>query len=431
MAEQLAALDSAFVLVERQGLPMHVGGLAVLDSGGRPGGSIRLAELRRRLGSRLRDLPRLTARLDAAPFGLRRPFWVSDPSFDLSRHLEHWTLGPGGGWPDLLRLAGELHARLMPRDRPLWRMTLIDGLPGGRQALLTETHHAITDGIAGVEMTQALFDHPAHRGSVAATADGFFRPSARTNAVTRALQAAAGAARYLAGGPIAVPGPFNGPVGARRAIATADLRLEDAVAIKRRLGGSVDDVVLAAVALALGAHLLRRGWRTDGLRLRTMVPVSTVAGAGGLGNHVTATFLDLPVGLPPVPCLHEIAAAKALHRTWHEPLGLRIALELGGLAPSALASPVTQLLCALPFANLIVSDIPGPPEPLSLLGARMVGAYPLMPLTPAVGLSIGMVTIGGAMGVGITTDPDLVEGGDELAREVGAAFETLLRAARH
>ena len=228
---------------------------------------------------------------------------------------------------------------------------------------------------------------------------------------------------------MAVAGPFNGAVGPRRALATADLRLADAVAIKRRLGGSVDDVVLAAVALALGAGLRRRGLAT-GRPLRAMVPVSTLAGAGGLGNHVTATFLDLPVDLPPARCLHEIAAAKALHRMWHEPLGLRAALEVGGRAPQVLASPLTQLLCALPFANVIVSDVPGPPEPLSLLGAPMVGAYPLMPLTPSVGLSIAAVTIGGAMGVGITTDPDLVTDGDELALDVEAGFRALQDAAR-
>jgi WS/DGAT/MGAT family acyltransferase len=431
MGEQLGVLDGAFVLVEREGLPMHVGGLAVLDPASRPGGPITPAELRRRLRGRLRALPLLTARLHMPPLGLGRPSWSPDADFDVGRHVELWTLAPDSGWPELLRLAGDVHARLLPRDRPLWRMSLIDGLPGGRQALLTVTHHAITDGIAGVEVTRAVFDRPAHPAPAPAGPNGFFGSAGRTGGLTRALQAAAGAARYLAGGPVAAPGPFNGAVGPRRALATADLRLADAVAVKRRLGGSVDDVMLAAVALALGAHLRKLGLTTDGRRLRAMIPVSTLGGGGGIGNHVTATFLDLPVGLPPVRCLHEIAAAKSLHRTWHEPLGIRAALEAGGLAPPALASPLTQLLCALPFAHLIVSDVPGPPEPMSLLGAPMVGAYPLMPLTPSVGLSIAVVTIGGAMGVGVTTDPDLVPGGDDLALEVQAAFRTLLDAARH
>jgi diacylglycerol O-acyltransferase / wax synthase len=432
MIEQLGALDRAFVLLERDGLPMHVGGLAVLDPSARRHGPIRPAELRRRLRARLRDLPRLTARLHAEPFRPGRMAWVPDPDFDVRNHVEWWALAPGGGWPEVLRLAGDLHARLLPRDRPLWRMSLIDGLPGGRQALLTETHHAITDGIAGVEVTRAVFDHPAQAASRGpAAANGFFGSAGPADGLTRALQAAAGAARYLAGGPVAVPGPFNGAVGPRRALATADLRLADATAIKRRLGGSVDDVVLATVALALGAHLRTLGQPTEGRRMRTMIPVSTLAGDGGLGNHVSATFLDLPVGLPPVPCLHEVAAAKALHRTWHEPLGVRAALEAGGLAPAAVASPLTQVLCALPFAHLVVSDVPGPPEPMSLLDAPMVGAYPLMPLAASVGLSIAVVTIGGAMGVGITTDPDLVGGGEDLARGVEAALGALLDAARH
>jgi WS/DGAT/MGAT family acyltransferase len=429
MTEQLGALDHAFVLVEREGLAMHVGGLAVLDPTARPGGPIRPAELRRRLRARLRDLPRLTARLHAEPLRPDRSVWLPAPDFDVGDHVEQWTLAPGSGWPELLRLAGELHGRLLPRDRPLWRMSLIDGLPGGRQALLTETHHAITDGIAGVQVTRTIFDRPAHAAPARAGPNGFFGSDGRTDGLTHALQAAAGAARYLAGGPVAAPGPFNGAVGPRRALATADLGLADAIAIKRRLGGSVDDVVLAAMALALGTYLRRLGQPTEGRRLRTMVPVSTLAGAGGLGNHVTATFLDLPVGLPPAPCLQEIAAAKALHRTWHEPLGVRAALDAAGLVPPALASPLTQVLCALPFAHLIVSDVPGPSEPMSLLGAPMVGTYPLMPLTASIGLSVAVVTIGGAMGVGITTDPDLVDGAD-LARSVESAFQDLLGAAR-
>ncbi|HSR23678.1 MAG TPA: wax ester/triacylglycerol synthase family O-acyltransferase [Candidatus Eisenbacteria bacterium] len=427
VVEPLRAFDSWFVLLERPGLPMHVGGLAVLDSAARTRGPIRLVELRRRLRGRLRDLPRLRSRIGQAPLGLRRPLWLPDDNFDVGRHLEHWTLPPGSGQRELLELAGQLHGRLLPRDRPLWRVALIEGLSGGRQALLTTTHHAITDGIAGVEVTRAIFDHPdGEAAPTAATGDGFFGAGAGPGGLTRALQAVAGAARYVAGGPVAAPGPFNGGVGPRRALATADLRLDDAVAVKRRLGGSVDDVVLASVALGLGAHMERAGWRTEGMRLRALVPVSTLGGGSGLGNHVTATFLDLPVDLDPVRCLHEIAAAKTVHRAWHEPLGLSVALEAAGLAPAALAAPVTWLVSCLPVAHLIVSDVPGPPEPLSLLGAPMVGAYPLMPLTPAIGLSIAVVTIGGAMGVGITTDPELVPGGDELAGEIGRAFAALL-----
>jgi diacylglycerol O-acyltransferase / wax synthase len=431
-AESLSTLDNSFVTLERDGLPMHVGGLAVLDSASRPQGPIRPAELRTRLRRGMRSLPRLRSRLKEAPLSLGRPSWVLDERFNVDRHIERWSLAPGSGWPELLQLAGELHGRLLPRDRPLWRVSLIDGLPRGRQALLTMTHHAATDGIAGMEVTQAIFDRPRLPSAPPhpQPASGFFGSSGTTDRVTRALQATVGVARYLAGGPIALPGPFNGVVGPKRALATADLRLDEARMIKQRLGGSVDDVVLASVALALGQLLERRGHPTEGVRLRAMVPVSTRAGADGLGNHVSATFLDLPIDLPPVQCLHDVAAAKALHRTWHEPLGLKVAAEAAGLASPLLAAPLTWVLCSMPFANLIVSDIPGPAEPLALLGAPMIGAYPLMPITATVGLAIGVVTIGGSMGVGVTTDPELVPDGAELAREIGEGFAALLHAAR-
>ncbi len=429
-AEPLGALDTSFIVVERPGLPMHVGGMAVLDSAKRTQGPIQPAELRRRLRQRIRDLPRLRARLAEAPFRVGRPTWVADAGFDVDRHVECWSLATGSGWPELLQLVGELHSRLLPRDRPLWRVALIDGLPEGRQALLTTTHHAATDGIAGVEVAQAIFDHPrrAPTAALPAPTDGYFRSSGSAGGLTRAFQAVMGATRYVAGGPIALPGPFNGPVGPRRALATAALCLEDARTIKRRLGGSVDDVLLASIALALGRHLSRTGVAINGRRLRAMVPVSTRAAADRLGNHVTATFIDLPLDLPPARCLHEVAAAKALRRTWHEPLGLQVALDVAGLAPPLLAAPLTWVLCSLPFANLIVSDIPGPSRPLALLGARMIGAYPLMPITATVGLAIGVVTIGGVLGVGITTDPDLVPNGEALAAELGKAFAELKRA---
>src|SRR5215470_6078755 len=292
--ERLGTLDSSFVSLEREGLPMHVAGLAVLNPAARARGPITPAELRRRLRLSMRSLPRLRARLQETPLGLARPSWVSDEHFDVARHLESWTLEPGSGWPELLQLAGELHSRLLPRDRPLWRAALINGLPEGRQALLTITHHAATDGLAGVEVSQAIFDRPRRRPAPASALPprGFFGAGSATDGLTHALQAAVGVARYLAGGPIALPGPFNGVVGPKRALATGDLRLDEARTIKQRLGGSVDDVVLTAVALALRQRLERRGLPTEGVRLRAMVPVSTRGRAAGLGNHLTATFID-------------------------------------------------------------------------------------------------------------------------------------------
>jgi diacylglycerol O-acyltransferase / wax synthase len=242
--------------------------------------------------------------------------------------------------------------------------------------------------------------------------------------------AAVGAGRCLAGGPIATPSPFNGAVGPRRALAVADLSLRDARRIEQQLGGSVDDVVMAAVALGLGRYLRRAGIATEGRRLRAMVPVAMPRPNRDLGTHATAMFLDLPVGAAPVACLHDVVAVKALRRTWHEPLGMHVALEATGSAPPALAAPVTRVLSALPWANVILSDVPPHEEPMTLLGAPLLVSYPLMPLPAAVGLAIAVLTFGDAMGLGVTTDPDLVPGGGDLAADIGAGFASLLDAAR-
>jgi diacylglycerol O-acyltransferase len=429
MAERLTAQDASFLFADRPGLPMTVGGLAVLDSSSRASGAIRPAELRRRISSRLGQLPRFRQRVSVAPLGLWRSSWVEDHEFDLDHHLAFHELPPGAGWAGLLRLAGQLQSTPLDLARPLWQVTLVDGLPRGRQALIIRTHHSIADGIAGIDVAEAIFDRPSAQGRHRHVPRFSQVEGQRPSLALRLIQSAAGVALYLSGGPLARGSLFNGRVGPRRVLVTTRLSLDDALKVKQRLGGTVDDVFLATVSLGLGPYLRRRNQPIAGRSLRAMVPVSTRGPHHAPGNRVTAIFIDLPLGRPPAACLHHITASKAVHRAWHEAMGLGSALKTGEHVPEPLEAAIVRLAAGLQFANLIVSDVPGPDRPPSLLGARLVEAYPLMPLTRCVGLSIAALSIGGTIGIGVTADPALVPDADLLARDLREGFASLARAA--
>lgn len=429
-AERLGALDASFLAIERPGLPMHVGSLAIYDSSQRAAGPIRLPELRRHLARCLERLPRFRQRLSTSVFDLGRPAWVVEPHVGLARHVTRRRLPRGAGWDELLRLTAELHAEPLDRAHPLWRLVLVDGLPDGRQAVVTLTHHAITDGLAGLDVAAVILDRAGGHRAQPVPPAGISTPRPAT--LTDALRAAAGAGHYVATGLLAAAGPFNGRVGRERALATADLSRRAILEVKRHLGGTVDDVALATVALAAGLHLRRQAYDPMPQRLRTMVPVSTrsPAQAHAPGNRVSALFVDLPLEAEPADCLRQIATAKSLRRAWHEALGVQALVDGAGLLPP-LQGLATRLLVNAPlaFTHLIVSDVPGPAEHLALLGAPLVAMYPLMPLAPGCGLSIALLALGASVGVGFSADPGLVPDVAGLARDVGDAFASLEEAA--
>ncbi|HZV49288.1 MAG TPA: wax ester/triacylglycerol synthase domain-containing protein [Candidatus Dormibacteraeota bacterium] len=430
-AEPMAAADATFLFLEAPGLPMHVAGLAILDPARGARGPIRPEELRERVRERLPLLPSLRRRPLAIPFDLGRPLWLADPEFDLDRHLSFHRLPPRAGHRHLLALAARLHAQPLPRRRPLWEMTLIDGLPGGRQALLTRLHHALADGIAGVETVATIFDGPPVTPNADRTSTPRARPAfGRETDPGPAPATAAGIVRHLARGPLVPPGPFNGRVGPRRAFATADLPMDLIEQVRGTLGGTIDDVALAAVMLGLDRHLRRAGAEVAGRRLRVMLPVAIPGLHDGSANRVSAIFVDLRLGRPPAECLDQVRKAKAAGRRWHEATALATALAGVEFLAAPVQATLARALARLPFAHLIVSDVPGLPEPPRLLGAPLIGAYPLLPLAPCLGLSLGMLTVGRTMGLGVVADPDLVPRAATLARDVVVGLVRLAAAGR-
>jgi diacylglycerol O-acyltransferase len=427
-SQRLTALEASFLALERPGLPMHVAGVVIFDASSSTGGPVTMHDLRHLVASRRRRLPKFRQRVRFGPLDLDRPVWVPSGTSNLDDHLFHHRLPAPGGRSQLSKLCARIHEKLLPRDRPLWEMHLIDGLEAGHQALVVKTHHAITDGIAGIEVAEALFDKAPH---VQATTRKQ-RPAPRFSraempSLLSPLQAILGLLFTAAGGPVAAMGPFNGPVGAHRAFAMATLGMDKIRGLKQRLGGSVDDVLLAVVAAGLSDYLQEQQYPNKPNALRAMLPVSTRPSSdrSSMGNHVTAVFIDLPLdSVDPATLVRTIAARKSVLRNAHAASGMSMLIEAAGRLPNALHGAAARFASGLTFANLILSDVPGPDEPLFVVGRRIVACYPMIPLPPTVGLSIAAVSMGGVMGLGLVADPGLLPNPELLAKAIERSMRT-------
>jgi hypothetical protein len=418
-------LEASFLTLERPGLPMHVAGV-VLVEGRQP---ITLPDLRHLVASRLRRLPKFREIARFSPLDATRASWTPVERIDLDAHLFHHRLPKPGRPVQLNELCGRIHERLLPRDRPLWEMHLIDGLESGGQAVVIKAHHSIADGIAGMEIAKVLFD-AAPGGKRSAWVPPTRFVEGRGAWLLKGLQTVMGIAFTAAGGPIALEGPFNGHVGASRAFATALLPMDGIRRIKRHCGGSVDDVVSATVASGLRSYL--DAVRYPGLpaALRAMVPVATgPTAASALGNHVTTVFVDLPLAAGDLPELIRVIATEKLQRRGaHEAAGMTFLLEAAGWLPNPVHEALVRVVAGMQYANLVLSDVPGPDQRMYLLGNRITACFPMIPLPPRIGLSIATVSMGGVMGVGIVADPGLVPDVSRLARAIEHVIPSYLAA---
>ena len=364
--ERLSALDAEFLHLEDGVAHMHIAGLSVFD-----GPPPALDDLVGLVAAKLHLIPRYRQRVRFVPFELGRPVWVDDPHFDLGYHLRHAALPAPGDDAALCRLMARLMSQPLDRDRPLWETWLVDGLPDGRWALITKIHHCMVDGIAGVELLTVLLeierDAPlpepepwtasprpsrpvlvldAGRGVVgelgtwARRMPGAIRdPAATVRSARRIGEGLVRLGRDLAGTP---PLSIEGTIGPHRVWAHSSARLDDVGTIRRAFGGTVNDVVLAAVTGGYRALLLARGEDTDQAVVRSLVPISTrTEGAHGLlDNRVSALLLELPVHVAdPVsvcgPCTSRCASSRP--RRWRRP-ARRSRVPPTSLRPSSSAS---------------------------------------------------------------------------------------------
>jgi WS/DGAT/MGAT family acyltransferase len=461
--DRLSALDAAFLHLEAGGAHMHVASVFLLEGDAPP-----YDEFVASIEAKLHLVPRDRQRLAEVPLGQGRPVWVDDPHFNPGYHIRHTALPAPGSDDELKRLAGRLFAQPLDRAKPLWEIWLVEGLEPARGerrwAMICKTHHALVDGISGVDITAVLLDAapdpapPAQPGEPWAPApppgraqllaDALVERATQPREVVRGLRALTRAPRQAARrlGDAAVglgamawaglnpapPSPFNVPIGPHRRYAWVDADLAEFKAIKDALGGTVNDAVLTVVSLALGRHLRRRGHDTTELVLKAMVPVSVRADVerGALGNRVSNVYAPLPVGCEdPRACFAQVHEAMQDLKGSGQAVGAEVLTRLGDFAPPTIMTQAARLQARQRFFNLVVTNVPGPQIPLYVLGRRMLALYPVVPLAQRQALGIAILSYHGRLGFGLLADYDAVPDLDDLAEDVSAAIDQLARAA--
>jgi WS/DGAT/MGAT family acyltransferase len=461
MPDRLPAMDATFLYMERPTAHMHVGSVSVLDPSTKPDGQLTFDDLKAHVLSRLHQVPRFRQKVVFLPLNVGRPMWTDDTHFDIDFHVRRASIPGPGGHKELADFVQRVHSRPLDRTKPLWEMYFIEGLEGGRVAIYTKTHHAMIDGISGVDIASVLFDFtPAPREVEAEPWTPEPEPSTRelirhwvVDSVTHPVEALAhqasgaveapkamlgrmrtllGALQNQIGSGMAPASPFNVPIGPNRRFSFTDVPVADAKAVKNALGGTVNDVILTLVAGALRRLLLARGESTMNLSLRAMVPVSTrdESQKMALGNRVSMFFVDLPIGdMDPPDRLSLISAATRHFKDTGQALGAASLVGMTRWAPPTLHALAARVTARQRFANLVVTNVPGPQVPLYLLGARLEGMYPLMNLTETMALMVAITSLSGNMGFGFTGDWDAVPDIDDLPGHLQASMSDLKKAA--
>jgi diacylglycerol O-acyltransferase / wax synthase len=459
--DRLTGLDSAFLHLEDHGSAhMHVASVMVFEGKAPP-----YDEFVDHILSRLHLVPRYRQRLAFVPFDQGRPVWTDDPHFNPRYHIRHTGLPRPEDEAELKQLAGRLFSQRLDRSKPLWEMWLVQHMAGERFALIAKTHHALVDGISGVDITTVLFDlepEPAGTPRAAVTwvprplpgrakllADALVERSTVPGEMVRGARAmlrtprralghvkdamiGVGATTLAGINAPAPPSPFNVDISAHRRYTWVDADLAQFKAIKDTLGGTLNDVVLTAVSLALGHHMRAQGFDTEGLVLKAMVPVSVRADIerGALGNRVAAMWAPLPVGIvDPVECLTEVRLQMDHLKHSGQAVGAETLTNLAGFAPPTILSQAARLQARQRFFNVVVTNVPGPQFPLYLLGHRLRALYPVVPLARRQALGIAVMSYDGQLGFGLLADYDALPELETIASELERAIAALARAA--
>ena len=455
--DRLSSIDAGFLHQEDGGAHMHIGGLGVFQ-GPAPTGE----QFRAHIASRLPLVPRYRQKLVDMPLGTGRPMWAEDSGFRVGYHVRHTALPAPGGDEQLLTLVSRIISQRLDRTKPLWEMWLVEGLSDDRFAVIAKTHHAMIDGVGGVDLLTALFDLgpettatptepwtaqpiPGPVGLLAAGAVGAVRNLVRLGTrgaalalrpqravrETLGLAAALGAATapLLNGAPATV---LNRTPGPHRRVEVVRTPLADYKTVKAAFGATVNDVVLTAVAGALGRFLDGRGEQVDGLTLRACVPVSIRSKdkAGAAGNEITIMTAPLPVGITnPVERLAVVRRSMEHLKTSRQAEGAQVLTSIENALPPAVLARASRLGFSSRMYNLLVTNVPGPQVPIFMLGRQLNELAPLAFLAPEHLLAIAIVSYHGQVTYGLLGDADGVPDLADLAKHLEASLAELVDAA--
>lgn len=452
--DRMSAQDASFLHIESDERPMHVGGVSIFEGPPPP-----FSEVMNLIEGKLELVPRYRQVVRFVPFGLARPVWVDDPHFNLAYHVRSTALPQPGGDAELRTLVGRVMSQNLDRGKPLWEMWVVEGLGESRWGVISKVHHAMVDGIATTDLMTVLLDKERNSES-RATQPWTAQPAPRTARLfadalvdravnpfvaaehfvgalrgprrfaavigdtTRGLIGFAGVARHLQ------TSSLNGPLGPHRRWGWARGRLADAQLVRRKFGGTVNDVVLAAITNGFRELLESRGEPVD-RALRTLVPVSVrrPSERGTYNNRVSAIFAELPVGIEdPVARLESIRAQMAGLKESKQAVAGETLASLSGFAPPMLLALGARLASNLPqrAVNTGTTNVPGPQFPLYLVGRRLLESFPYIPLFAQVRLAVAIFSYNGALSFGVSGEYDSTPDIDVLCEGIERGLAQLV-----
>ncbi len=460
MADHLTPLDAAFLELEDgdQSSHMHVGWTLVFDP--LPGGAPGVEQLVCLLEERLALLPHFRRRLSSPRVGrVSWPEWVEDPAFDVANQVRSASLPAPGGDTELLDWLGDFYSHRLDRAHPLWEITLLDGLEEGRWALACKVHHCLVDGVSGALVTTVLLDAereppagslglletlpPAPEGDPGGSPLALLARGARAGMdvalhprrLAGMLQRSRALADFVVHDElVAAPrSSLNVDVGATRRMAAFTVPLANLKVVKNSLGGTVNDVVLAACAGGLRGLLASRGEPLPAAGIRAQVPVSVRDASEllALGNRVSSLFVDLPVDArTPLSRYRRTVSATKRLKAGRRRAGADTMVDLAGLSPPVLHALLARLSFAPRLFNVTITNVPGAQTPLYAFGARMQRAIPLVPIFARHSVGIAAVSYNGELTFGLNADRATMPDLDELERGIDEALSELVELAR-
>ncbi len=456
--DRLSSIDASFLTNETSSAHMHVGAILIFE-----GPPPKYQDFLNHVRSRLHLVPRFRQKLAFPPIETGRPFWVDDPHFHLAYHVRHSALPAPGSEEQLRNIAGRLFSQALDRSKPLWELWLVQGLEKNRFAIVTKTHHALVDGVSGVDIATVLFDvkpvpepiepdrdwvphpHPssaelAARGAVELSETPFklarraaraaSHPMRTTRKVVEAGEALGEVAWNFTNPAPDVP--LNTEIGSHRRFAWTRSELAAFKRIKDTFGGTVNDVVLTVVSGALRAWLRSRGIKTEGLELRALVPVSIRAEDehGQLGNRIAAVRGPLPVYISdPVRRLEIVSESMRGVKSSNQALGAEVISRFNDFAPPTLLAQASRLNFSTRLFNLIVTNVPGPQMPLYVLGRELEDVFPVAFLPENHALAIAIMSYNGGIDFGLLADYDAMDDVELIVDGIKASIAELSEAA--
>ena len=457
--DRLSALDNSFLLFEKPNAYTHVASTQIFDAAPLrlEDGGIDFDAIRKAHAAILHRIPRYRQVLEWVPL-IDQPVWVDDPHFDLDFHLRHTSLPHPGTERQLKRLSARIMQQHVDRAKPLWETWVVEGLEGERFALISKVHHCMIDGISGVDIMQLLMsptedaelptpepfvprpapsgmellrDEVARRLSLPIEAVRDFQKFAEeATDLRREVQTRLRAAANLVGSTLssASETPINGPIGPHRRFDWHRTPISEIKQVRRALGGSLNDVVLTIVTGAFRRYLEKRGVVLDGIEFRVMTPVSVRRETehGQLGNRVSSWIFQLPLEVSdPREQLEEISRTTTELKESKEAIGAEVLMQAAEWTPPTLLSLGARNITRTTPFNTVVTNVPGPQQPMYLLGARLLEVYPHVPLVDNLGLGIALMSYDGQMHWGVNADRDRVPDLHDFVVDLEAAFDEL------